>query len=376
MTVAFKPSPGPTIGMEMELQLVDPVSFDLVDEALPLLEFFPDRRYVKPELIQNTIEVASKPCQDVSSLLRDLRERVGSVVNRGEGLGVRLCGAGTHPFSQRLALITPLPRYLAIEKAFGLISHTQITFATHVHVGVDSGDEAVRLMSQLRPYLPLLIALSANSPYWRGHETGFAAYRHRILASSRTYGMPPDFPAWDAFERFLQTSIRAGMFESVHDIHWDIRPRPHLGTVEVRIMDAQSSVAEAVALASFIRALVAFLQATRATEEEAGPCRSSLWWAQKDNCFNASRRAMDARFILDETGATRELRDVLQETLELVADFAHDVVESQFLGGLSRVIAHPPCQSQLDTGRAGSLKGVVHALVDTLAEDLATPISR
>ena len=269
MTVAFKPSPGPTIGMEMELQLVDPVSFDLVDEALPLLEFFPDRRYVKPELIQNTIEVASKPCQDVSSLLRDLRERVGSVVNRGEGLGVRLCGAGTHPFSQRLALITPLPRYLAIEKAFGLISHTQITFATHVHVGVDSGDEAVRLMSQLRPYLPLLIALSANSPYWRGHETGFAAYRHRILASSRTYGMPPDFPAWDAFERFLQTSIRAGMFESVHDIHWDIRPRPHLGTVEVRIMDAQSSVAEAVALASFIRALVAFLQATRATEEEA-----------------------------------------------------------------------------------------------------------
>jgi carboxylate-amine ligase len=102
--------------------------------------------------------------------------------------------------------------------------------------------------------------------------------------------MPPDFPDWDAFERFLQTSIRAGMFESVHDIHWDIRPRPHLGTVEVRIMDAQSSVTEAVALASFIRALAAFLRATRANEEGAESCCSLPWWAQKDNCFNASCR--------------------------------------------------------------------------------------
>lgn len=375
MNEAFKSSPGRTIGIEMEFQLVDPVSYDLVDAALPLLEFFPDRRYVKPELTQNTIEVASEPCHDVGSLYRDLREQVGGVVRRGEELGVRVCGAGTHPFSQRLALITPLPRYLAIEKAFGLISHTQITYATHVHVGVDSGEQAVRLMSRLRPYLPLLIALSANSPYWRGHETGFAAYRHRILASSRSYGMPPDFPDWAAFERFLQTSIRAGMFESVHDIHWDIRPRPNLGTVEVRIMDAQSSVAEAVALAAFIRALVAYLQTARASGEEARPCRALPWWAQKDNCFNASRRAMDAPFILDETGATRTLRDLLQDTLERVAEFAQDRVETRYLGQLSRVIARPPCQRQLDIGRAGSLPGVVHALVDTLAGEVASTVS-
>ena len=359
----------------MEFQIVDPVSFDLVDEALPLLEFFPDRRYVKPELTQNTIEVASEPCHDVGSLLRNLRELVGGVVKRGEELGVRLCGAGTHPFSQRLALITPLPRYLTIEKSLGLISHTQITFATHVHVGVDSGEEAVYLMSQLRPYLPLLIALSANSPYWRGHETGFAAYRHRILGSSRSYGMPPDFPDWRAFEHFLKTSIRAGMFESVHDIHWDIRPRPHLGTVEVRIMDAQTTVAEAVALAAFVRALVTFLRATRVAEETARPCRALPWWAQKDNCFNASRAAMNAPYVLNENGETRQLQHVLQEALEKVAEFAHDDAETRLLEKLSKVMTHPPYKRQLDIGRAGSLKRAVRAMVDILAEEMSSPMA-
>ena len=372
MTGDFIPSPAPTVGMEMEFQLVDPISLDLVDQALPLLEFFPDRRYVKPELIQNTIEVASEPCDGLSSLLQNLRDLVGGVVNRAEKLDLRLCGAGTHPFSQHLALVTPLPRYLAMEEAFGLISHTQITFATHVHIGVSSGEEAVHLMSDLKPYLPFLIALSANSPYWRGYETGFAAYRQRILASSRSYGMPPDFADWQAFERFLETSIRAGMFESVRDIHWDVRPRPHLGTLEVRIMDAQPTVAEAVALAAFIRALAAFLQATREHDMESRPCRPLPWWAQKDNCFNASRGAMQAPFIVDETGATRVLEDVLRETLEVTTEYAHDDVERGFLGRLAEVVAHPPYRHQLDIGRADSCQAVVGALADTLFDEVGT----
>lgn len=372
MTDAFIPSPGATVGVEMELQLVDPASFELVDQVLPLLEFFPDRRYVKSELIQNTIEVASEACHDVASLLENLQALVGAVVERAKMLELRLCGAGTHPFSKRLALITPLPRYLEIEQAFGLISHTQITFATHVHVGVSSGEEAVQLMSDLKPYLPLLIALSANSPYWRGYETGYAGYRQRILASSRSYGMPPDFSDWQAFERFLKTSMRAGMFHSVRDIHWDVRPRPHLGTVEVRIMDAQTTVAETVALAAFIRALVAFLQATRADDRNARPCPAVPWWAQKDNCFNASRGAMDAALIIDESGATRVLRDVLTETLDTVGEYAHDDVERGFIEGLSSVIARPAYQRQLDIGRAEPLENVVHALADALSANVGS----
>ena len=370
MTGAFVPSLAATAGMEIEFQLVDSRSFELVDRVLPLLEFFPDNRHVKSEMIQNTVEVASEPCRDVGSLLRNVRGLVGAVVERAKTLNVRLCGAGTHPFSKRLALITPLPRYLAMEQAFGLMSHDQITFATHVHVGVSSGEEAVQLMSDLKPYLPFLIALSANSPYWRGYETGYAAYRQRILASSRTYGMPPDFEDWEAFERFLETSIRAGMFESIHDIHWDIRPRPHLGTLEVRVMDAQPTVTEAVALAAFIRALVSFLQETRVDNRDSRPCRALPWWAQKDNCFNASRGAMDAPLIIDRSGDTRVLRDVLAETLDIVGEYAHDDVERRLIKGLFAVIARPAYQRQIDIGRAESLDNVVGALADALSAEV------
>ena len=350
----------------MEFQLVDAASFVLVDGVLPLLEFFPDSPFIKSEFIQNTIEVASEPCTDVLGLEQNMRGLVEALIERCEQLNMRLSGAGTHPFSKRLALITPLPRFLAMERKFGLISHNQITFATHVHLGVSSGDEAVLLMSELKPYLPLLIALSANSPYWRGYETGYAAYRQRILASSRTYGMPPDFEDWHALECFLEASTRAGICESIHDLHWDIRPRPHLGTVEVRIMDAQATVSEAVALAAFIRSLATFLRATRENGYDLRPCKPLRWWAHKDNCFNASRRGMDAQIIINDRGDTMALRDVITETIEILSRYSNDARERHFIEQLPAVVAHPGYQRQLDIGRASPLIEVVRILAGAL----------
>ena len=160
------------------------------------------------------------------------------------------------------------------------------------------------------------------------------------------------------------------MFESIHDVHWDIRPRPHLGTLEVRIMDAQTTVTEAVALAAFIRALVTFLQETRAGNRDARPCRALPWWAQKDNCFNASRGAMDAPLIIDRSGDTRMLRDVLAETLDIVGEYAHDEIERRFIGQLSDIIARPPYQRQIDIGRTESLENVVRVLSDALSAEI------
>jgi carboxylate-amine ligase len=369
MSIEFHPSDTPSVGMEMEFQLVDSSSFALVDGVMPLLELYPDHTHVKSEFIQTTIEVASKPCQNVSELEEHMRELVWDLAKRSETLGLRLCGAGTHPFSQDLALITPLPRYLAMEKAFGLISHTQITFATHVHVGVHSGDEAVCLMAELKAYLPLLIALSANSPYWRGHETGFASYRQRILASSRSYGIPPDFLDWRAFEMFMATAIKAGMFASVHDIHWDIRPRPHLGTVEVRVMDAQATVSKAVALAAFVRMLIKFLQATREENRELRPCRSLHWWAEKDNCFNASRDGMAARVVNSDAGDVVPVRELIGRLFELLPEYASDDTERGCLDRLIATAQHPPYQRQLEVGAKKGLEDVVGALTeDLLAE--------
>jgi carboxylate-amine ligase len=168
----FKRSEPLSIGVELEFQLLKAETLDLTDGILPLMEFYPDSPYVKPECIQNTVEIASKVCTSIAELKVHLTALVDDLKAKCQALGMRLCGAGTHPFCQHLALITPLPRYLTMEERYGYLAHTQVTFATHVHLGVTSGDEAIALMRSLKPYLPLLIALSANSPFWRGYGHG------------------------------------------------------------------------------------------------------------------------------------------------------------------------------------------------------------
>lgn len=334
MSIEFHPSEGFTVGMEMEFQLIDRNTQDLVDGIMPLMEFYPGSVNIKPEMIQNTVEVASKPCQDIAELEDHLRPLVAELLDRCGELDMQLSGAGTHPFCKRLASITPQPRYQAMERVAGLLSHSQITFATHVHLGMPSGDEAVRLMHELKVYLPLLIALSANSPFWYDNDTGFAAYRHRILASSRNYDFPPDFTNWSEFEHFFGTMQHARVIESINDIHWYIRPRPHLGTLEVRIMDAQATISEAIALAAFIRALAVYLQNTRDGDEGDRPLQPLSWWLLKDNSYIASRYGIDAQFIINEKGDLARLQDVAFRTLEAISTYADPVSERPHLNDL------------------------------------------
>ena len=135
-----------------------------------------------------------------------------------------------------------------------------MTYAFHVHVGMTNGDEAISLMRSLRPYLPILIAVSASSPFWWGHDSGYACYRQRVLASMRSYGIPPHFDSWKEFSDFFKSAQRAKTFHSVDDIHWDIRPRPDMGTLEIRVMDSQPTIQEAKMLAAFVYVLVEYLK--------------------------------------------------------------------------------------------------------------------
>lgn len=358
--------------MELELQLLDAGTLDLKDGILPLMDLYPDSPYVKPEFIQNTVEVASGICTGLGELESQIKSLIFELKSKCGELGMTLCGAGCHPFGRRLALITPFPRYLDMDATSGLLSHTQITFATHVHLGMVSGDEAMAMMRELKAYLPLLIALSANSPFWRGYDTGYVSYRHRILAASRSYGIPPSFTSWSEFCAFLTTTHHAGIFETVHDIHWDIRPRPHLGTLEIRVMDAQSSVSRAVALAGFVRALVAYLRGIQGREPAPGLPRPLHWWLEKENHFQASRLGLGANYAEDSQGTVRPLHAVLQTVIEAIWTTAEDLGEADYLER-SRGI------SEADTGYArqkrvyattGSLKHVAASLVDELERDV------
>lgn len=332
--VRFNPSPPLTVGMELELQLLDRESLDLADGILPLLELYPDSAYVKPEFIQNTVEIASKVCRNAAEVEAHLSGVAAELRAHCERLGMRLCGAGTHPFCRRLALITPFPKYLKLEKLYGYFSHTQITYATHVHLGMTSGEEAIFLMRRLKPYLPLLIALSAASPFWRGYDSGFASYRHRILAASRSYGIPPSFETWRQFDDFFKAAFHARVFQTVHDIHWDIRPSPVLGTVEVRAMDAQPTIEEAAMFAALVHTLAAYLLQKGESVPASLP-HALPWWLEKENHYQATRIGMAADYIFDASGEARPLKAVWGDLLPELLPVARRLGEERYLERLA-----------------------------------------
>ncbi|MDJ0917400.1 MAG: YbdK family carboxylate-amine ligase [Woeseiaceae bacterium] len=312
----FESSKDPSVGVEWELQLLDPETLDLVDSIMPLMEFFPSAKFVKPEYIQSCVELNTGVCQTSEEAVRDIQETLRRTLRRCDELRISLCSAGTHPFCRRLALITPLPRYRKVETDTGILSHMQITFSLHVHVGMSSGDEAMRVMYRLMPAVPAFVAMSANSAFWRGHDTGHAAYRHRILAAAPNYGLPTTFNDWRAFERFCESAIRCGSIKTFKNIHWDIRPHPDFGTLELRAMDSPSSIERLHGLVAFARSMMLTLSLASETAVSELLPLGLPYWIEHENRYRAAHLGMDADFILDTDGRTRPLRDLAADLIE------------------------------------------------------------
>ena len=366
----FKPSPSHTVGVEWELQLIDPVSLDLVDGIIPLMEFFPDTTFVKPEYIQSCVELTSCIAENSGEAVKHLNGSLLKILQRCTELEMSACAAGTHPFCRRLALITPLPRYQRLEESAGYLAHTQITFSTHVHVGMSSGDEAMRAMTLLIPALSAFIALSANSPFWRGHETGHVAYRQRILAAARNYGLPPRFGDWQSFDNFLRAAQHSGMIQHFKDIHWDIRPHPDFGTLEIRVMDAASDLRTVHGLVAFARSLVLHL-AKASIEDVSRILPLDLpGWIEKENCFRAALLGLSAEYIVDEKGHHRPLRDLVADLIEFCQPAAVEFNETEGLGIASSLLnGTPGYERQLRAYRKkNSARSAVKALMDGLVE--------
>lgn len=333
----FKTSNPRSLGLEMEFQLLDG-SLDLAYRASDILQCYAGDEHIKPEYQENTIEVTSGVCSTGEGLHQDMLYRLQRLIPTCRQFDVKLCGAGTHPFSTALAIITPSPRYRYMKKTEGYLSRTQITFATHVHVGMPEGATAIRVMHELKAYLPLFVGLSASSPYWRRHDTKFASYRHRILAATRSYGIPPSFSSWDEFCAFYRNMKRAGVFESINDIHWDIRPRPHLGTIEIRAMDCQATVVQAVALAVFVRAVTLYLEQTTQTERPRCMPVPLQWWLEKENHYQASRLGLAARYISSNAGDSRRLSSVFDDVAREVEGVVHATGDERYFEVLRSMI--------------------------------------
>lgn len=368
----FKACADATLGIEIEFQLLDPVTLDLTDGILSLLNNYPETPEIKPELTQCSVEINSKVCANIRELEADVMSLVRTLKGRCDALDMALCTAGTHPFCRHPLGITPRPRYLAIGEKMGYLSRRLKTFALHVHVGMPSGDVALAVMTLLKPYLPILLALSASSPFWEGEDTGCSSFRQRFLAIMRDYGVPPSFSAWSDFAEFFSHTRTAGLSAICRDIHWDLRPSPGFGTLEVRVMDALPTVRENIMMAALAYTLIVYLLRCH----EQGTCGHLFlhpWWMEKMNHFNASCWGLNADYIVDNQGHSSPIKTVIQETFQKIAPTALELGTADYLLHLENHLVNKP--SYLRQRRlfqeTGSLRTVTATLVRELEEDLA-----
>jgi carboxylate-amine ligase len=249
-----------TLGVEEEYMLLDPESFDLVQRIDTVLAAFvghEDEARMKPELMQSVLEVATPVCRTAGEADRELRKLRTGVREIAGGAGLRVGSAGTHPFSlferQR---ITARDRYRALVDQMQYVARRELIFGLHVHVAVDDPDKAIGVVNGVLVDLPLLLALSASSPFWRGEPTGLASTRQPIFAAFPRSGPPPRFRDYEDYAEVIGWLEHTGCIADYTHIWWDIRPHPKLGTVEIRICDSVTRVEDAVAIAAFCQALV------------------------------------------------------------------------------------------------------------------------
>jgi carboxylate-amine ligase len=256
----FGQGPAYTVGVEEEYMLLDGESFDLVQRIDTVLASFvghEDEARMKPELMQSVLEVATPVCRTAGEADRELRRLRKGVREIAAEHGLRMGSAGTHPFSlferQR---ITARDRYRALVDQMQYVARRELIFGLHVHVAVDDPDKAVNVVNGVLLDLPLLLGLSASSPFWRGEPTGLASTRQPIFAAFPRSGPPPRFRNYEEYAKLIGYLENTGCIADYTHIWWDIRPHPKLGTVEIRICDSVTRVEDAVAIAAFCQALV------------------------------------------------------------------------------------------------------------------------
>ncbi|HUQ40107.1 MAG TPA: glutamate--cysteine ligase [Acidimicrobiales bacterium] len=378
MGIHFKGSVGPTLGIEMELELVDRGTRELKSAASSILfevTGSPDLLHpkIKHELLECCLEIITGICTTVGEARRDLEatllELQTPIADRNIGL---LC-SGTHPFSKWYEQdVSPGPRYAALMEDTQWAGRRLQIFGVHFHVGVSSGTKAIAITNALASYIPHFLALSSSSPFWGGHDTGLASARSKVFEALPTAGLPYMLGSWEEFEQFMDTLISAHAIKSIREVWWDIRPHPEFGTVEIRVCDGLPSFAEVEALAALAQCLVAQLDGL---DDRGFTLPAPREWIVRQNKWRAGRYGLEAEIIVDESGTLLPLRQAIAHTVEELTPTASRLgCDKELAGVLDIMNRGPSATRQRDiVARGGSLLDVVDALVDELDTGAAKP---
>lgn len=372
MRVPFVGSPRPTLGVEWELALVDRHTRDLRNAADPLFEAV-QRHYggatphVHKELLKNTVELVTGICDTVPHAMADLRASLQVVRAAAEPLDLDLVSAGAHPFAQwNEQQLTEGARYLE------LISRTQwwgrqmLIWGVHVHVGISSEDRVFPILNALLLHYPHLLALSASSPVWAGQDTGYASNRAMMFQQLPTAGLPFQFATWSEYERFIGDQMTTGIIDHINEIRWDIRPAPHLGTIEIRVCDGVPTVFELEAIVALIQCLVVDLD-RRLDAGETLPFLEP--WHVQENKWRAARYGLDAVVITGADNSERLVTDDLADLIVRLAPIAEELGCARELAQVAEIPRRGASyQRQREVARATG--GDLVAVVDSLVREL------
>jgi len=286
-----------TIGIEEELMLLNADDLSLAQAIEVILAAVPPELegQVKPELMQSVLEIATRPCQTVGEVGEELRALRRMLTGIAEERGLRVAASGTHPFALwEDQQIVDRPRYLELIEELGFIARQELIFGTHIHVAVNGPDRAIYVADGIRLFLPLLLALSANSPFWRGDLTGMMSSRTPVFRAFPRAGVPPHYGTWEIYSHRVEQMMRGGAIDDYTYLWWDVRPHPNLGTVETRIFDQQTTLEHTIALAALTISLAHRMAALHDAEEPLIGFPTELI---DDNKVRAALRGMDGTLI-------------------------------------------------------------------------------
>jgi glutamate---cysteine ligase / carboxylate-amine ligase len=382
MTINFAHNERPTIGVEMEIHLVDAASGDLVSAANEILaemgEGHPHGEHpkAKHELFQSTVEIITGVCETPEEARADLTTTLGELRAVAGARGITLVSSGTHPFAfAREQDISPNQRYHDLIEAMQWPARRLLICGLHVHVGVSDGARAITIINELKRHLPLFLALSSSSPYFEGEDSGLASARSKVFESLPTAGLPPQLADWTDFEAFMSTLLDSGCINSIREVWWDIRPHPDFGTIEFRMCDATPTVRESVALAALAQSLVAWCNAQLDAGSLPTPPRE---WTVRENRWLAARYGTEALLIVEDSEhghpTRRPVHELVSELVEQLGPTAECLGTTDQLNDVLAIMqaGSGTARQRRVVERGGTLLDVVHHLADELAADQIT----
>ena len=329
--IIFNGNSVPSVGIELELGLVDEQSMELSNSVGSVLKHVPEemKNFFKPELVQSCLEINTKVCKDIGEAEADLTEKLLLAEKFTDQEGVRLWWGATHPFSSCYdQKVTPDPRYEQLVNLLQEMARRLVTFGLHVHVGVDSGDKAIMICDRIMRHLPTLLALSSSSPFWEGRNTGLHSFRSKVMEGLPTAGLPSLMRNWSEYVWLVHHMVETGFINTIREIWWDVRPHHNFGTVEVRICDMPGNLSDALSLAALVQCLVKALSDEIDNGTYQHDCHPMM---VRQNKWRAARFGGRAELVDTYTFQIQPVADVVETLVSRLRPISEELNCTRFL---------------------------------------------